>query len=300
MRLTIRLINWRLFISFVKDGDYLIIDLIRPWKYWTRDKRIENKLCKFYPLSDTIELTEKNTYIKHNYGLDSLKNYYWYSSVASSFNDIADCNPSLLSIVSIEKEYRKHVRKNNIGEISREKFKNMFVKTQLDLLDKSFGITCFSNESNSKNHLMWAHYADDHKGICIKFHPLKIFPNRIILPVVYTKQKPKISLNEIIHFLPLIKSECWGYENEFRLISFNIQNGNRKISYNPSQVSDIYFGSRFDLNERKQEILSIIKDKYPKANLAQLELDEKTIKLVSKPVSIELKEEQYEIEQIVK
>jgi hypothetical protein len=300
MCLRFKLISWKLFIafSFENDADYLIIDIIRPWHYWTRDKRSRYELCKFYPLSDTLEVNEKGKCIKKNFGIESIKKNYWYSSVASSFNDIADCNPSLLSIINFENEYRKLARRDNVEAVSRENFKNMFVKTQLELFDTKFGITCFSNEKNFNNHLMWAHYANDHKGICVKFHPPELFSNRLLLPVMYTRRKPRISLKEIIHFLPLIKSKCWKYEKEIRLISFNIQNEDRKIPFAPSQISNIYFGCRFSENERKQEILEIINDKYPTANLAQMELNEKTIELIEKPVSIVSKGGTYKFENI--
>ena len=199
MCLRLKIINWKSFVSFSIENDenYLIIDLIRPWHYWRRTKKSRYKLCKFYPLSVVLETDEEGKSIKNNYGVESLKNNYWYSSVASSFNDIADCNPSLLSICDIEKEYRKLTERDNIGTINSKDFKDMFVRTQLQLLNTKLGITCFSNEKNITNHLMWAHYGNYHKGICIKFNPLKIFPNRLLLPAIYNKRKPR-SLSDFL------------------------------------------------------------------------------------------------------
>lgn len=294
----IKIVGWKIFITIENIGNYYIKDILSPWHCWHREKKFKSQLCKFYPLKDVLNLNDKGECIKKNFGIESLNDCYWYSSIASTFNDIADCNPELLSIsniIKLYKFYKESAIKNNVGVISIDDYKQMLIKEQLKVFNDNSGITCFSDTKNIKNHLMWAHYADEHKGVCIIFTPMELFSERMLLPAIYVWRKPKILLKDVVHFLPLVKSVCWKYEKEVRLISFRIQNDNRKIPFTPSQVLEIYFGERFKENKNIQEILKIIKNKYSNAKLFQMYLNETNIRLISKPVSIVSKGEKYEL-----
>lgn len=298
-KIRIKILSWKIFITIENTGIYFIKDILSPWHSWYPQKKLNSQLCKFYPLKDVFQLDDKGECIKKNFGIESLKDCYWYSSIASTFNDIADCNPELLSISHIRKHFKSYKEStlgNNVGVISIDDFKQMLIKEQLKVFNENFGITCFSHTKNIKNHLMWAHYADEHKGVCFKFKPPELFSERMLLPVMYVWRKPKILLGDVIHFLPIVKSVCWKYEKEVRLISFRIKKEQRKINFNPSQVSEIYFGVRFEKNERKQEILEIINDRYPKANLFQMYLNNKSVRLRSKQVSLEFDNEKYKLQ----
>ena len=69
--------------------------------------------------------------------------------------------------------------------------------------------------------LMWSHYANNHKGICLEFgleHP--VFGSA--LEVSYLSSYPKWSPNSLIqtgsYRVLLTKSDDWHYEREFRII----------------------------------------------------------------------------------
>ena len=51
------------------------------------------------------------------------------------------------------------------------------------------GILCFS--LNWTSLLLWAHYADNHKGICLGFD-LQDGPDWYVYPVSYVKERPSI------------------------------------------------------------------------------------------------------------
>jgi len=82
-------------------------------------------------------------------------------------------------------------------------------KEKIKHLRKScYKITCFSNFSDEFklgiNTTMWSHYADNHKGFCVKY-PLKLNELKhkdLILcglyPVIYTARIPKVSPRELI------------------------------------------------------------------------------------------------------
>ncbi len=112
--------------------------------------------------------------------------------------------------------------------------KDFFQKFQDNLL-----ITCFSKRNDST--LMWSHYADSHKGVCLEY---EISDDKVFLEVNYSTTKPIIFLSEVIsHILALIilekkidpdtlltspfskminylftKEKDWGYEEEVRFI----------------------------------------------------------------------------------
>ena len=90
-----------------------------------------------------------------------------------------------------------------------------------DKAQQELYLKAFSFEEN--NNLMWSHYADEHRGICIEYNfncaPAEV--TRHLYPVQYsdkrfTFQNPyRLKPHQ---FLLLRKSTDWKYEKEFRLI----------------------------------------------------------------------------------
>jgi len=125
------------------------------------------------------------------------------------------------------------VNNNNIGNKQQQEFKN-------------YGVACFSEDFD--NILMWSHYADGHKGLCLEFDTNYIPFDDVskVHHVKYRNAYPVISpvafLTEPIESLtPLItKSEEWCYENEWRII---LQQPERtEFIYDPKALTAIYFG----------------------------------------------------------
>lgn len=118
------------------------------------------------------------------------------------------------------------------------------------------GVVCFS-EDNS-NILMWSHYAESHKGICLEYdseeRPIKHWKNYKYHKIKYSKSR-YIDLLESGYekaFFKLVttKSTDWEYEKEYRLISI------RGSGYQKSQMGSltgIIFGPR--IKENKKELL---------------------------------------------
>lgn len=135
-------------------------------------------------------------------------------------------------------------------------------------LTKLFGITCFSK--NMKNLLMWAHYANSHKGICLGFdinentlHDFILNSDNINLmlkKVIYREDRPHIKIfndsnsNFSKQFTEAIltKDTIWRYEEEYRLIAHN-KNKNKDfpkiLYYNPSFLKEFILGSQLPLNK---------------------------------------------------
>ncbi|WP_399632669.1 DUF2971 domain-containing protein [Sporosarcina sp. SG10008] len=103
-----------------------------------------------------------------------------------------------------------------------------YIKSLNDIYQSTIYTACFS-ETND-NILMWSHYAQYHKGICIEYDFSNIdYTSRTLLtlsPVKYTNELfdmnnyPNRTPIDRIQLAALSKFECWKYENEWRLISF--------------------------------------------------------------------------------
>lgn len=109
------------------------------------------------------------------------------------------------------------------------------------------GIICFSRQWNHP--MMWGHYADNHRGVCLGFDVTA--PKRNIKAVNYVRQRSEIDLeciNEdkakaIIDTLISTKFDCWSYEEEVRVLC--------KLT-TPDPVCQLYFkefGEHFALKE---------------------------------------------------
>lgn len=107
-----------------------------------------------------------------------------------------------------------------------------------DLLNNYPTITCFSGDRADKKGFnlptMWAHYADNHKGVCLKINTRKFFQENENLNcdfrwVNYVSTKDfnwfeiseKTSKDDILEKLVFSKRNDWSSENECRLFSLD-------------------------------------------------------------------------------
>lgn len=99
---------------------------------------------------------------------------------------------------------------------------------------KGLKITCFSERADSL--LLWAHYAQQHKGFCVEYGyrdlPKTAVQRRLLFPVLY--ESSRVDLGSAMHqfmlgtpdLVPihaivaaLHKSPDWSYENEWRIVN---------------------------------------------------------------------------------
>lgn len=115
------------------------------------------------------------------------------------------------------------------------------------------------------NELLWAHYANSHKGFCIEYDLDKLDTCIVDsidyrIDVLYQVNKPTILPNDLIETKIKkafsTKSLAWEYENEFRVIFTS--SGVKKISF--KAIKAIYFGLNMPLVERNA-IVNGLKDK---------------------------------------
>ena len=240
--------------------------------------------------------------------IDSIKKYIYYL-IGCSYN--TSYSPSAYKFRTCNKYLFQSLINESIGLTSPGYFNDPFDSPILELLnnDEEFSqyirqayndclkVSCFSSNiklprEDEKTHqiihkeeklkgappeylneLMWAHYADSHKGVCIKYHFPNSFTkfvhnNDIITcffnDVIYSdsdisqySKKDRINMKDAF----FLKGKQWEYENELRFLYFDV-NGREgyKVIKAENCIEAVYFGLRCS-EEDKTTIMNILKDK---------------------------------------
>ena len=140
---------------------------------------------------------------------------------------------------------------------------------------------------------MWSYYADDHKGLCVKYRlgkhfiksekPYEAFEDEDfkygvlrLHPMIY---KPDFCVKDIkaIDTTELIcrKQSLWSEEKEVRLISYNPYSEDKWFAepLKDSTIEEIIFGYRCT-EKHKMTIYNIAKDTYPNVQFSEMDIDE--------------------------
>lgn len=160
----------------------------------------------------------------------------------------------------IKRAYRSYF-KDNLKAIPHldEKMLQDYLRHNL----RSIGIISLSE--THRNLLMWAHYADEHKGFCIGVEddylniPDVIEPNISAIPVQNHPVKIKYdtkrfdlelhetSLNNLLNKLALsqltVKSDDWMYEKEYRSIIYLLNHD--KVIFNGELPKEVHFAINY-------------------------------------------------------
>jgi len=215
----------------------------------------------------------------------NIRNLICANAVCSSrttFNDIFDSKiilnpPSYKEFISIEGKFKgKNLQKfrklKDNGGFSKQG-KEMLRQTEIIINKVIDSYAIYSLSNNAESHSMWAHYADNHSGFCIKFKK-EMFEAK---EIQYKKKLPSINMLELIemnikndldiktknytvhneiHEKLHHKLEDWDKEQEYRYIDTdNLKNGKtRKVKkYKKNNVDGIIFGYR--MSERTKNFL---------------------------------------------
>ncbi|RYE12545.1 MAG: DUF2971 domain-containing protein, partial [Sphingobacteriaceae bacterium] len=158
------------------------------------------------------------------------------------------------------------------------------------------GISCFSR--NHDNMLMWAHYADSQRGICIGYNLLLLYiclrelsTESMVVPVEYKEKLEPInywkhSRKAIIGWLNT-KSKIWEYEQEIRImINFlEFDSSQKYIAEIPQACcNSIYLGTNIT-SENQEKILNLVRDNYPDVQVFKIKPDEENFQLNSYKVN---------------
>lgn len=124
---------------------------------------------------------------------------------------------------------------------------------------QQFGVTCFTE--NPTDILMWSHYADHHRGMCLCLDLDEEAFRGGTFRVIYAENYPSPDLSQGWHSdglgkILFTKSKHWAYEKELRRINTN---GEGLFDY-PGKLASVIFGCRCSTADR-QTIMSILATK---------------------------------------
>lgn len=201
-----------------KSGDATIIykaldDVVLP----AARKMLPQYVYKYYPLGQSAKQDQQN--------IDSIQNKTIWASVGEAFNDPFECQYMFLT-------------EDAIRAIGFQPEAFILWNKVMSEFRKRITITCFTQ---NPNHMpMWAHYANNHQGFCVKYRVTDTSP---LYPVIYSEKRqeayalfinlfyelfnttlpPEQRSTAINHLLLTcaFKDLSWKSENEIRFICLN-------------------------------------------------------------------------------
>lgn len=128
-----------------------------------------------------------------------------------------------------------------------------------------------SETDSIENQLMWAHYANNHTGICVKYRIRQnnMWVNKENSTFCFMDKiryaDKKISINDItLDDALLLKSTQWNYEHEYRIIHFNPTHSLKDdVLLNDISIEAVYMGVNIASEHRDQIESTLIKSEIP-------------------------------------
>lgn len=237
--------------------------------------------------------------INDNFIATLIKKQIWFSS-PNDFNDPFDCNLKCHYLKDVEFEerindelrdvynsvdnneefFKTHKVLTAIAEAHDDNLRKNTSKLNTNLQDtvKDTGIACFSKKNDSI--LMWSHYADNHKGVCLKFKTSDSEFFDKMATVMYTEKFPNLNnefrYSDSQNFLFFTKSKEWEYEEEVRVL----KKPRQLFKFKPEVLDSIYFGAKCT-EEKRKEIIELVRkiNGYEKVKFFKVILDSDAFKL---------------------
>jgi hypothetical protein len=222
---------------------------------------------------------------------------YWQSP--AEFNDPFDCFPVLHfgdDATQRDRFYERAAEKyfGHLPLAERKKRQSEMSKAPAAAMEERLcrewgnwisnsAITCFSEVNDHP--LMWGHYADSHKGVCLIFDEIANEQTEwFAFPVSYQAARPRVNLtrfheSDVMMQALFLKSDHWSYEKEQRMIDWDKAPGYREF---PEQLlKGIILGARIDTNDE-----SFVRDllaKRPRLQTFKAKIDASEFRLCIEP-----------------
>ncbi len=242
------------------------------------DPELFYKYCPIYN-SDKILKATSTEHLKEaeEFSLVNLWDATTRFTSRTHFNDPFDTKirihkPNKVQIAKLLKEMPKELRTKNKPLLTGKEGTRKFIEFENfinDMLD-DYVFYCVSGKRDSN--LMWSHYANEHKGLCIEWFSKDIkakpveYSDRIADLEMIDMIRNKMlgldieELNEKFETILRVKLDHWRYENEYRL-QLNNDNlaklttckgeGFRIVKHDPKWIKSIIFGGRMDERVKK-------------------------------------------------
>jgi hypothetical protein len=114
----------------------------------------------------------------------------------------------------------------------------------------------FSLSAKCDHILMWSHYADSHRGICLRFRAFSTTPFfGKAQRVIYQSARPKLNVVLDSHETQsekalLTKADFWSYEEEWRIVEYEPGPGIHQFP--PELLDGIILGAKISPTDRQK------------------------------------------------
>jgi hypothetical protein len=171
----------------------------------------------------------------------------FYLAEPSSFNDPFDCDFLWKSNSEEDKIDHLDFCQNGANLEELQTASDAFEK-QIRTDVNELGITCFT--ADPLNPLMWAHYADGHRGICIEYKREGVLNSDSFAKVKYEREQKLVwnsldigkdmsKLGDFLDSVVFQKLPEWSYEKEWRLMLIRPTS---RVVYMSEPVLSVTFG----------------------------------------------------------
>jgi len=223
--------------------------------YLVRNSSVPQRLYKYRPVNEFLFKILSDKAIYHagkdsfNDPLDGINAYkldFTLEDINTFFLKLGVNEPDL------EKRQRKHRQLVDVFGVKLDRFEEIFKRQFIEGSIADFGISCFTTKND--NFLMWSHYADNHKGVCLEFDfskeidllssgQLDVTDSYMLCfrKVNYSGAVPVVNIKEIFaeRFSPVYhKAKSWEYEDEYRSIRPDVG----PYPFHPPCLQGVYVG----------------------------------------------------------
>ncbi len=182
------------------------------------------------------------------------------------------------------------------SELGLEQFRSGWLKKVRHLR-----ILCYSADAESP--AMWAHYADNHRGVVLQFESSDERDSNSLLasPVMYRSEPPGLPLldrwvrafleeeeidwNEYFHEYYYVKDEEWSYEREYRAITASLEDAElyHDSPFFPEDLRGVILGTAIDAEQEEAIRQQLIR--YPHISLFRATLNYKSRRVSYSPAT---------------
>lgn len=237
---------------------------------------------------------------------DIKANKMWYSA-PSAFNDVFDCDIAIDEKGIFDSALSMYPDKRGIrpGSPKWKELKNTIhqaiksFRSTWETMRTKTGVSCLSE--SEKSLLMWAHYANNHRGMCVEYDLLGINKQLLFsaVPVIYSVDRvcfrsinvdsiDRASLCALVESLSS-KSPEWSYEKEWRIIRDRTACGDKWDDAKKGALLDMISPTSITLGceaEESFERAVLMYCQESKINLYKMEKDESLYQLNRKPIRL--------------
>ncbi len=227
-----------------------------------------------------------------------VNNTLWWSSPIA-FNDPFDCLPSIDTGGNLPEKFawgersarrhgmgkNRHERRAIVSDIARRKLRRGLgaslanaggIQAWRDMLVK-MGVLCLTS---CRDHmLMWGHYADSHRGLCLEFDTAKA-PFNLAHRVTYDDERPvfrplQIDRSGLMERILLRKAAVWSYEDEWRIFGPGTPG---RHAFPSDALTGVILGALMPVQEER-EVRAMLEKRSTPVEVRRARLDERLYRL---------------------